>query len=367
MAATARTAEPERREFSAIGSEGSIAAMWDTRHCDKETAGAVSTMASQQDDLSDNDPHGAGEVGPKWRLADWSTAATVRTVARRRLADKDRGLPFSPELVPLMSHDLVRARDDAVQRIILGQKLHSYFRFTTHLELKAVLPACTMIGLKESTVRTSDDFAHDGFKIAVDEAHHAYCAEDMKQQLTAITAIRPFRERPPAFLRALADEQQALDGRFKQLALLAFTCVSETLITSSLANVPADERVIRAIRDVIMDHARDEAKHHGYFSCFMETMWAQLTVAERDVVGPLFAKFIGTFLSHDAHAEADWLEAAGFNGGERKRIVAESYEAIDLHKIHRHASKPTVTLMSRFGMLDHPATADALAAAGLVE
>ena len=341
--------------------------MRDIQHCDRETEETVSAMASQQSRLAGNDPRGTAEDGSKWRLADWSTAATVRAVARRRLADKDRGLPFSPELVPLMSHALVRSRDDAVQRMILGQKLHSYFRFTTHLELKAVLPACTMIGLKESAIRTTDEFAHDGFKIAVDEAHHAYCAEDMKQQLTAITTIRPYRERPPAFLRMLAGERDALDGKFKQLALLAFTCVSETLITSSLANVPADERVIRAIRDVIMDHARDEAKHHGYFSCFMETMWAQFTVEERDVVGPLFAKFIGTFLSHDAEAESDWLEAAGFSGADRTRIVAESYEAIDLRKIHRQASKPTVALMNRFGMLDHPATTDALAAAGLVE
>lgn len=341
--------------------------MWDIGHCGKETAGAVSAVPAQQSRVPADDPRGAGEDGPKWRLADWSTAATVRSVARRRLADKDSGLPFSPELVPLMSHELVRNRGDAVQRMILGQKLHSYFRFTTHLELKAVLPACTMIGLKESVVRTSDEFAHDGFKIAVDEAHHAYCAEDMKQQLTAITAIRPYRERPPAFLRALASEQNGLDGKFKELALLAFTCVSETLITSSLTNVPADERVIRAIRDVILDHARDEAKHHLYFSCFMETMWDQLTVAEKDIVGPLFAKFIGTFLRHDAEAETDWLEAADFNGVDRKRIVAESYEAIDLRRIHRHASKPTVMLMSRFGMLDHAATADALAAAGLTE
>lgn len=341
--------------------------MWDIGHCGKESPAPLSAVPAQQSRSPAADPRGAGEDSPKWRLADWSTAATVRSVARRRLTDKDRGLPFSPELVALMSHELVRGRDEPAQRMILGQKLHSYFRFTTHLELKAVLPACRIIGLKESVVRTSDDFAHDGFKIAVDEAHHAYCAEDMKQQLTAITAIRPYRERPPAFLRALAGEQSQLDGKFRELALLAFTCVSETLITSSLANVPADERVMRAIRDVILDHARDEAKHHIYFSCFMATMWDQLTVAEKDVVGPLFAKFIGTFLSRDAEAESDWLEAAEFDGAERKRIVAESYEATDLRKVHRQASKPTVTLMSRLGMLDHAATADALAAAGLTE
>jgi P-aminobenzoate N-oxygenase AurF len=341
--------------------------MLDSRHCDKATGTTDSAPPSQRSRAGAHGTRTAGDEGQKWRLADWDTAATVRAVARRRLGDKDRGLPFSPELVPVMSHDLVRDRDDDARLMILGQKLHSYFRFTTHLELKAVLPACTMIGLRESPVRTGDEFAHDGFKIAVDEAHHAFCAEDMKQQLTAITAIRPYRERPPSFLRTLGAAQETLDGKFKPLALLVFTCVSETLITSSLASVPADERVIRAIRDVIMDHARDEAKHHSYFSCFMDTMWAQLTPAERDVIGPLFARFIGTFLSNDADAESDWLEAAGFGAAERKRVVTESYEAIDLRKIHRQAAKPTLMLMNRFGMLDHRATADALAAAGLVE
>jgi len=307
------------------------------------------------------------EDGQKRRLADWYTTATVRSVARRCLGDEDPGLPFSPELVPPMSHELVRNRDHAVRRMILGQKLHSYFRVTSHLELKAVLPACMMIGFKESPIRTTDELAHDGFKIAVDEAHHAYCAEDMKQQLTAITGIRPYRERQPAFLRELASRQASLDGKFKQLALLTFTSVSETLITSSLATVPADERVLQAIRDVIMDHARDEAKHHGYFSCFMETMWIQLAPGEKDVVGPWFAEFIGTFLSHDVQSELDWLEAAGFSSSEGRRIIAETYEATDLRKIYRQASKPTLSLMSKFGMLEHPATADALAAAGLLE
>jgi hypothetical protein len=63
----------------------------------------------------------------------------------------------------------------------------------------------------------------------------------------------------------------------------------------------------------------------------------------------------------------DWLEAAGFSRDVGKLIVAESYEAIDLRKTYRNASKPTLMLMGRYGMLDHQATADALVAAGLLE
>lgn len=337
--------------------------MWDISDRGSSRPAKISVAADEQIGFPNNE---ANEEGQRWRLADWTTSATVRSVARRRLEDEDRGLPFSPHLVPLISHQLVRDRGEEVQRLVLGQKLHSYFRFTTHLELKAILPVCTVIGLKEAMVRTSDEFACEGFKIAVDEAHHAYCAEDMKRQLIAVTGIRPYRERRPAFLRALESQQDALDGKLKQLALLVFSSVSETLITNSLVDVPADERVLRAVRDVIMDHARDEAKHHRYFSVFMETMWSQLTCEQKDVAGPLFAKFILTFLAHDEHSEMDWLEAADFDREEARQIVAESYEAIDLPKVFRQASKPTLMLMARYGMLEHPATADALVAAGLL-
>jgi hypothetical protein len=299
------------------------------------------------------------------RLAEWSSTASVRATAIRRLDDGDDGLPFSPELVPCVSHELVRKRDHAAQ-MILSQKLHSYFRFTSHLELKAVLPSCMMIAFKETPIVTSDEFAHDGFKIAVDEAHHAYCAEDMKKQLIEITGVRPHRERPPVFLHRLQIRQDSLHGRFRQLALLVFSCVSETLITSSLTTVPSDARVLQAIRDVIMDHACDEARHHRYFSHFMHQLWAQLSADEKDIVGPLFAEFIEVFLSRDAVTELDWLEAAGFSNLEAKRIVDESYEAADVRQMYRKASKPTIMLMEKFGMLDHPATADALASAGII-
>jgi hypothetical protein len=111
--------------------------MCDTRQCDKETEGAVSTSPSQHSRHLDNAPRGVSEEGPKWRLADWSTVATVRSVARRRLADKDRGLPFSPELVPLLSHELVRDRDDEVQRMILGQSPSNAYRLDF---LRALFP-----------------------------------------------------------------------------------------------------------------------------------------------------------------------------------------------------------------------------------
>jgi hypothetical protein len=75
------------------------------------------------------------------RLDDWDRKASVRTGPMHRAAADGVLLPFAPDLVPLMVHELVQRRDAATHKIILGQKLHSYKRFTAHLELRAVTRA----------------------------------------------------------------------------------------------------------------------------------------------------------------------------------------------------------------------------------
>jgi hypothetical protein len=209
--------------------------------------------------------------------------------------------------------------------------------------------------------------ALDGLKIAVDEAHHALCVEDMTLQLTNITSIPPIREGEPRFLRQLALLTDNLPNRLKLLGCMGFACVSETLITSILTKVPADERVLQAIRDVVLDHARDEARHHVYFSDVMFRMWEQLPPEDRDIIGPLFAEWVKAFLHPDHVAELGWLEACGFSKHEAAAIVNETYEAYDQSKAYRDAAKPTISLMKKFGILDHARTNDAFAAAGLIQ
>ena len=302
----------------------------------------------------------------KTRLEDWHLRSSVRGGPIRHLDASETKLPFSPALVPIMSHRLVQIRDPHIQAVILGQKLHDYLRFTSQLEQKAIVPACSMLGLQEAPINVTPQLALDGLKIAVDEAHHVYCAEDMKNQLSLATGVYPYKEHQPPFLRALRARQNSPDQRHSALTLLAFACVSETLITSSLSELPKDPMVLSAVRELVMDHARDEARHHLYFSHIMWRMWEQLPVHEKDFVGPLFVEFIKFFLSPDVMAELDWLEAAGFGQHEAKRVVEETHATTDLTTMYRHASKPTVRLMASYGMIEHSATRDALAAAGLL-
>jgi hypothetical protein len=70
-------------------------------------------------------------------------------------------------------------------------------------------------------------------------------------------------------------------------------------------------------------------------------------------------------LSPDKSTEADWLIGAGFTGEEATRIVNETYEDKDVGQIVKSSARPSLNLMRKIGMFDHPATSDALGIAGL--
>jgi hypothetical protein len=264
-----------------------------------------------------------------------------------------------------MSHPEVVRRGDDVKYTILGKRLHSYNRFTSELELEAIIPASKDIALRRTPLLFDAQTARDALKIVTDEAYHALCAEEMTHELTEATGVYPGLARTPAFLVELAAADHNPDRKWKSLNLLSFACISETLITGILAKVPQDKAVIPEVRSIIADHARDEAVHHAYFSGLMRMIWLQLSDADKDIFGPMLPHWIVSFLSPDKSTEADWLIGAGFTGEEATRIVNETYEDKDVGQIVKSSARPSLNLMRKIGMFDHPATSDALGIAGL--
>jgi len=175
--------------------------------------------------------------------------------------------------------------------------------------------------------------------------------------------------RPTVSRHRLPVKQKALlpPGK-RHLADTAFVSVSETLITGALLRVPRDERVIERVREVLGEHAREEAYHHAIFSQVIGVMWEQLDVDERDLVGPLFAEFIDAFLRPDRRAEGDALKAIGFTAEEAKRILLESGEdgAEETRRTLAKAASPTIRAMRQHRLLEHATTTDRLQKLGLL-
>src|SRR5271156_3553016 len=74
-------AETARSPCNSIGNLGSTTAMLESRHCDKKSANAVAAVLSPASRTGDNGTRAPGDDSQKWRLADWNTAATVRSIA----------------------------------------------------------------------------------------------------------------------------------------------------------------------------------------------------------------------------------------------------------------------------------------------
>lgn len=302
----------------------------------------------------------------KSRLSNWSTQSSVRAGKMHTYRAVDGTRSFSPELIAVMSHPVLQNACDATRRSVETQRLFDYLHFTEELERRAVIPVCMDLAEAKVPFLVSRPLQRDASKIITDEAHHAECAADLTDQIADVTCVRPHRQGPPAFMKKLHAAEARFGGATRKLASLVFTSVSETLITGTLTRVPADTSVHPAIRSVIMDHARDEAKHHACFSDVIRIMWEQMGLQERDDIGPLFAEFIVAFLAPDLSAELGCLEAAGFDSLQADKIITETYEAINLAAVYRDQAKPTLSMMQRYGMLDHQATLDGLAARNLV-
>ena len=310
-------------------------------------------------------------VAYRARLDNWHKHSGVRNGLPRSSGGGDSGkggVPFSPDLVPLVRHPMVVARGPDAAYGIMAHHLYRFCSFTEHLELEAVVPSCVGLRLGGVPFAVPEGLARDAGRVAIDETWHAECAGDLTKDLQEAIGVVPTRPRRPAFLDVLVRQKALLPPTKQHLADTAFVCVSETLITGALLKVPHDERVIERVRDVLGEHAREEAYHHGIFTQVIGVMWEQLNAAERDVAGPLFGEFIIAFLRPDRGAERDALEAVGFTAEEAERVLDESgeEEAEEARRTLAKAASPTIRAMRQHGLLEHAATTDRLLKLGLL-
>ncbi len=295
------------------------------------------------------------------RLDNWHQHAGVRRWSPGHL-EGDGTLPFSLDLLQIAKHPLVCDRGEATRHHLLAQHLYRFCHFTEHLELEAVVPACVRLRFANTPFSVPRLLSRDAGRVAVDETWHAECADDLRANIRSAVGVEPCRTRTPMFQNVLRVVKAALPDGYDVLADLTFSCVSETLITGSLNKVPHDTAVLPLVREVLREHAREEGYHHSIFAQVIGVKWDQLTPAQRDVVGPLYAIFISAFLQPDTLAELDALESAGYMVVEAQRIVEETREA-STEETRRQlwkAASPTVRCMQQHGLLDHAATRESL-------
>jgi P-aminobenzoate N-oxygenase AurF len=298
----------------------------------------------------------------------WDKRASVRVRPRRMLGEPEHGtLYFPPELVPPASHPIVAAHGLHAVEHLLTHRLYQYLRFTSELEVAAVMPVASLLARGRTDVDLPATMRSDAHKIVTDEAWHAQFSFDLLTQVEAHTGL-PCRQPAQAqFVEQLDILRDRLRPQIQDLTDITFAIVSETLISAVLAEIPTDRRVATAVREVVRDHAEDEGRHHAYFKGLLQLLWPVLDARQRKVIGPALPDMIFAFLEPDYTATAIALVDIGLSDRDAEQVLVESFPRPAVRVAVRGAATSTIRYLRAEGILDDPQTYDAFADAGLVD
>ena len=288
-------------------------------------------------------------------FADWYTGSTVHKPLPNFTCEAGLVL-FPPELVPGIGHPLVDQLGSQTKHRLMMRKLESYNAFTESLEYKAVMAASIKIAQNPRAFGLSNRAGREARLIVTDESHHAHVAIELLNHIPGFSELPPLIASQPAFLRGLEELEKGLPIEAADDLLIAFVSISETLITSILRGIPRDRRVVSAVRNTVRDHFIDEARHHSYFVYVVHQHWASRAPDRRELLGPLYARLIRLFLDPDLDLCRAWLLEVGLDRHDAELVLRDYYLPERVAGSLRKDAFPTLKLMERVGILDHPAT-----------
>jgi hypothetical protein len=309
-----------------------------------------------------------GEVSMEYRspFEDWCTYSTVHKPLPDFTYENGRVL-FPPELVPGLGHHLVDKLGNHAAHHLAMRKLESYNAFTEKLEYKAVMAASIKLAQNPQAFGLCEQAGRDARLIVTDESHHAYVAIELIKRLPGFSDLPPLVPSQPRFLRGLEELGGDLPADFADDLLIAFVSISETLITSILRAIPHDRRVVSAVRNTVRDHATDEARHHSYYVYVVHQHWASSGPRQREILGPLYARLIRLFLDPDLDLCRAWLLEIGLDPHDAEIVLRDYYSTDRLAAGVRAAAFPTLKLMERAAILDHPTARSAFVELKLID
>ncbi|GID90954.1 diiron oxygenase [Amorphoplanes digitatis] len=297
----------------------------------------------------------------------WYDDAAVRGQRRRILhEDRERGLVLFPEKeIPYLGHEAVVALAPAARDALVARHLYQYLLYTVHLETKVVNRGVAMVANDEADYAIAPQTRLDAFKIYCDEGYHAMFNLDVVQQIERATGVAslPYDFRPR--LDRLDHTAHRFFPEHPRLGRLLQVAVFETVVTATLADLPRDPTVYRVVRDVVGDHARDEAHHHAFFVRFFRETWTHLTAGQRVAVARALPHLIDDCLRPDVATIRRSLIAAGLPAPVAADVVADCYAEPAVRAVIRRSARHTLALADSVGALDLPGVRDIVGELGL--
>jgi hypothetical protein len=157
-----------------------------------------------------------------------------------------------------------------------------------------------------------------------------------------------------------------VSANLHDIVVLLVVVVFETLVTATLTQIPKQRTVISTVRELVTDHAEDEARHSVFYSELFGYLWGQLDPKQRGLLGPLIPSFIVAPLSPPTDALRAWLTHVGVERDDVDGVVGESYPLADVREGMVRTARATLRLFGNHGLYEDPRTREAFAAHGIL-
>jgi hypothetical protein len=273
---------------------------------------------------------------------------------------------FSPALVPIMNHPLVEKLGPEAQRKLLIYHMYSYLDFTASFEVEVVNPGTKRIAQGKTGLDLPGEMLFDAYKIYCDEGYHSLYSVDVRLQVEAATGIKALPYNFGNFLRRLNKAREDMPSHLRPLSGLLMVILFETSISATLNKIPKDEQVVTIIRQMVADHADDEARHHAYFASLLELLWPQLSQRQKTRLGPILPHIVIKLLEPDYATIRRRLEVFDLRPDEINQVMEESYPWPEVIATIRKTAGAALRVLERNGLLEDSQTREAFQQSGLI-
>lgn len=294
----------------------------------------------------------------------WDKKASVRRSERREVANDKKIFP--DEFIPILKHPIISQEYAHQENRIRHQHLQRYLNFTHKLELVVVNDITLKIALGHYGFELPPEMLMDAHRIYVDESYHALFSFDMMQQLAAQVGTDPGILSNPSFLgEILRITNLYPEKKYKLILGLFFVIVSETLITDSLREIHKNPDVDSGVKELIKDHAQDEARHHAFYRHLLFTIWPQIPEDCRRLVVRHLSDLIFAFVNPDRNALISELKDLGVPLHQAIQVFEETYTDSVVFDYANGCSKNLRNYFKSLGLGDDAELTDRFSAANL--
>ncbi len=240
---------------------------------------------------------------------------------------------FPEELQPICGHPLITEFKKFGKEYMLTQMCYKYLQEICITETEVVNPICLNIAYGKVPVSLSEEIKADAFSIIVDEAFHSYVARSFMLQVqkhSGIVALDLPRENEVT--KAIKKINAMIPSNMQADFELVATCISENVFTEEIIDVSRMKNVNESFHQLMLDHARDEGRHAGYFAKVMEAYWNQAEEYKKKFFVKVIPQFIEYCLDgiHDRSFLIRLLQEYGLDESKINSLLAVNHNEVTL-------------------------------------